>query len=164
LARGETRQPDVERILWLGVLALVLPAPAFAAKAANACQSIAVNFLPGQETGGVSNPVLAPDSPDLGCDGNYPPVSVRLREEDTVVLDIYVLADGMVAGAGIAGTVSKPRLTDAALQIAQMKLKLIPAMQNGQPVEVERRIAVVFKVIHPVTGALFTGVPVVPSR
>jgi hypothetical protein len=65
-----------KRILWLGVLALVLPTPGFAAEAANACQSIAVNFLPGQETGGVSNPALTPDLPDLGCGGNYPPVSL----------------------------------------------------------------------------------------
>ena len=89
--------------------------------------------------------------------GNCPATSVRPLEQDSVVLDIRVLAGGTARKHQCRGP------TNAALQIAQKKLKFIPAAQNAQPVEVERQIAIVFQLIHAVTGVLCLCVPAVPS-
>jgi TonB family protein len=115
------------------------------------CQLIAVDILPGPYADGVSNPVLAPDLPDLGCDpDNYPPVAIRLNESGSPVLSVRVAADGSVTDAQLITSGGKARLDAGALQLARQKLKFVPAMRNGRPIEVVHQVQVFFKVLQPI--------------
>jgi TonB family protein len=126
------------------------------------CQSIAVAITDAKEADGTANPVLDPNLPDLGCE--YPTLSVRLLEQGSVTLGFHVLADGSVADIQLIDPDHATRLSEVAVNIAHKTLRFLPAMKDGRPVEVERRIVFTFKIIRlpPVPDHPFL-VPVLPS-
>jgi Raf kinase inhibitor-like YbhB/YbcL family protein len=118
----------------------------------NNCQPILADVLPPADGAGASNPVLSPDLPNLGCGDNYPPISFRLQEQGFVTLDVRVSADGTVDDAQLATSSSKTRLDNGAIALAQHKLKFIPAMREGIPVEAARQIRITFRILHFIHG------------
>jgi len=74
----------------------------------------------------------------------YPPVSRRLREQGTVVLQLLVLTDGSVASAEVASSSGYPFLDDAALYNAY-NWRLEPGTIEGEPAAMWGRFAVTFK-------------------
>jgi len=115
------------------------------------CQSVDVEFLSGQETDGTSNPVLAPDLPNLGC--YYGPISARLQEQGSILLSIEVLADGAVGLVrDVGSSIGKTRLMDQAVEIAQTVLRFRPAIRDGRPVAVVRRVSIDFRITKPIRG------------
>jgi len=114
------------------------------------CQLITADILAATDADGASDPVLSPDLPDLGCD--YPPISTRLQESGSPELRVRVAADGSVADAQVLAPSGKVRLDNGALAIARQKLKFVPAMRDGKPVEAVRPVRINFKIIHFISG------------
>jgi protein TonB len=81
-------------------------------------------------------PVIVPPRVDASYRGNvappYPPASRRLGEEGTVVLRIFVNADGSVGEVVLSRSSGHGRLDQAALQ-AVKRWKLIPARRGSEP-------------------------------
>ena len=63
----------------------------------------------------------------------YPAASLRLGEKGTVVLRIYILANGSVGEVQLEATSGYSRLDNAAIQ-AVKRWHFIPAKQGGQPI------------------------------
>jgi TonB family protein len=112
------------------------------------CQLIAVGVLPTPDAGNVRDPVLAPDSMDLGCNENYPGISVRLKEAGSSVLSVRITTDGNVRDVKLVTSSGKLRLDERAIGLALRTLKFTPAMNNGAAVEVVRKIRFLFKIIN----------------
>ncbi|GAB7128495.1 hypothetical protein JCM19000A_30020 [Silvimonas sp. JCM 19000] len=74
---------------------------------------------------------------DANANGNvkppYPAISRKLAEEGTVMLEIYVRADGLVGDLRVKQSSGYSRLDNSALE-AVRKWKFTPARQNGQPI------------------------------
>jgi periplasmic protein TonB len=65
---------------------------------------------------------------------DYPPISMRAREEGTVLLEFTVNPDGKVVQSKVLSSSGFPRLDDAARN-AFGKCKFSPATADGQPVQ-----------------------------
>lgn len=116
------------------------------------CQHITVDFVPGADADGASNPQLVTDLVELACTDFYPPVSVRLQEQGSVTLTVEILADGTVGDVRLAKTSGKSRLDEAAVALARQKLKFLPAMKDGVAVDARRQVAVTYRLIHLIHG------------
>lgn len=66
----------------------------------------------------------------------YPPLSAQLGEQGTVVLRLYIGADGQVHASDILTTSGYSRL-DAAARDAAAKWRFTPAVRDGQPIPSE---------------------------
>lgn len=103
----------------------------------------------------VQSKVAAPSAPSLSprADPNhpnrkppYPPSSVRMGEEGTVVLLLYIRADGTVQEARIDKSSGFPKLDQSAAKYAVKAWRFLPAMSAGQAVAVWHKMAVTFRV------------------
>jgi TonB family protein len=110
------------------------------------CESVQAEIVSLPAKDAATDPVLLPGI-DLNCE--FPVISSRLMEEGTVTLNVQVLADGKVGSAALAIPDRHARLNDAALRIAQTKLKFDPATQKGRAVDAERQISLTFKIAPP---------------
>ena len=75
----------------------------------------------------------------------YPPMSIRLQEEGTVVLALYVRDDGGVGEARIDQSSGYRRLDEAAKREALRSWRFLPATDNGKPVGSWTRIKFKFR-------------------
>jgi protein TonB len=75
----------------------------------------------------------------------YPAASRRASEQGTVLLMIYVLADGRVGDAKVARSSGYPRLDQAALDAARKNWHFQPAEQAGSAVAAWGQYAVKFQ-------------------
>lgn len=87
-----------------------------------------------------SNPKRPVSEPD------YPPMSKRLGEEGTVVLELYVLEDGRVGEAKVKTSSGFPRLDEAALKHVKRAWRLMPGTKNGKPEPMWYAFKVTFKI------------------
>lgn len=74
----------------------------------------------------------------------YPPISQRMNEQGTVVLAIYILADGQVGDVRVEKSSGFPRLDDAALREAR-RWKFLPGVSGGAAVAAWAMIPVKFE-------------------
>lgn len=75
----------------------------------------------------------------------YPPTSRRLGQEGTVVLLIYVLADGKVGDVKVHKSSGFPKLDEAAVKEAKRSWRFIPAREGNTPVADWGQFAVTFR-------------------
>ena len=75
----------------------------------------------------------------------YPAASRRANEQGTVVLSIYVLADGRIGDVKLARSSGFPRLDQAATEAARKNWRFTPAEQGGTAVAAWGRYAVKFQ-------------------
>jgi protein TonB len=76
----------------------------------------------------------------------YPPMSKRLGEEGSVVLELYVLEDGRVGDARLKTSSGFPRLDEAALKHVKRAWRLLPGTKNGKPAPMWYPFKVTFKI------------------
>jgi protein TonB len=86
--------------------------------------------------------------PAVGGHGNLPPgypgLAARLGEQGTVVLRMYIGADGRVTYVEVLQSSGYARLDNTA-QAALEKWRFTPAMENGRPVESAQDLPVHFR-------------------
>jgi protein TonB len=87
-----------------------------------------------------SNPKRPVTEPD------YPPMSKRLGEEGSVVLELYVLEDGRVGEAKVKTSSGFPRLDEAALKHVKRSWRLLPGTKNGKAAPMWYPFKVTFKI------------------
>ena len=75
----------------------------------------------------------------------YPPTARRLGQEGTVVLLIYVQADGKVSDVKIQKSSGFDKLDEAALREAKRSWRFIPAKEGNTPVAEWGQFAVTFR-------------------
>lgn len=75
----------------------------------------------------------------------YPPTARRLGQEGTVVLLIYVQADGRVGDVKIQKSSGFDKLDEAALREAKRSWRFIPAKEGSTPVAEWGQFAVTFR-------------------
>ena len=75
----------------------------------------------------------------------YPPTSRRLEEEGTVILNLYVQADGHVSDARVRKSSGSSRLDEAASREALRSWRFIPATQGGVAIASWHAVAVTFR-------------------
>jgi protein TonB len=79
----------------------------------------------------------APGTPSSGLSKpDYPPVSRRLGQEGTVVLQLYILETGRVGDAKVERTSGFPKLDEAAVAHAKKAWRFKPATENGKAVPI----------------------------
>ncbi len=74
----------------------------------------------------------------------YPDASKRANEEGTCRVKITVAADGRITDASIESSSGFPRLDDACLKGVKGQ-RLIPAMEDGKPVEMTTIVPITWK-------------------
>lgn len=75
----------------------------------------------------------------------YPPTSRRLEEQGTVILNLYVQADGKVSDARVQKSSGSERLDEAAVREALRSWRFLPATQGGTPIAAWHPVAVTFR-------------------
>lgn len=75
----------------------------------------------------------------------YPPTSRRLEEQGTVILNLYVQADGKVTDAKVRKSSGSERLDEAAVREALRSWRFLPATQGGVPIAAWHPVAVTFR-------------------
>lgn len=75
----------------------------------------------------------------------YPPSSRRAGEAGTVILEVYVLANGRVGEARVKQSSGYPKLDEAAVREVKRSWRLVPGTENGKPVPMWGQFAVTFK-------------------
>jgi protein TonB len=75
----------------------------------------------------------------------YPPTARRLGQEGTVVLLIYVLADGKVGDVKVHKSSGFPKLDEAAVKEARRSWRFIPAKEGNSAVADWGQFAVTFR-------------------
>jgi protein TonB len=95
-------------------------------------------------------PYIAP-TPISGAQGNpkpeYPPLSVELEEEGTVVLRVLVGSTGRALSVAIAKSSGYARLDNSARRTVASRWQFTPGKRGGQAVEEYCLVPVEF--IHP---------------
>lgn len=87
-----------------------------------------------------SNPKRPVTEPD------YPPMSKRLGEEGSVVLELYVLEDGRVGEARLKTSSGFPRLDEAAIKHVKRSWRLLPGTKNGKAEPMWYPFKITFKI------------------
>ena len=77
----------------------------------------------------------------------YPAVSRRLKEEGTVVLDVFILADGSVGELRVKRSSGFSRLDEAALA-AVRRWKYVPARRGSEPLALWYSQSLVFSLVR----------------
>ncbi len=94
-----------------------------------------------------AEPVTEPPKVDASYKGNrqpgYPPLSRRLNEQGTVLLDVQVLTDGRVGDIRVGRSSGHDRLDQAALQ-AVKRWKFTPATRGGIAVAARYKLPIEF--------------------
>ncbi|MES2676514.1 MAG: energy transducer TonB [Pseudomonadota bacterium] len=101
----------------------------------------------------VAKPVAEPTtmskakSPTKGLSRpEYPSASIRLGEEGSVGLQLYLNEEGRVTEAKVAASSGFERLDESAVKHAQRSWKFIPCMQGDKPVACWHTIKFTFKI------------------
>ena len=77
----------------------------------------------------------------------YPAVSRRLKEEGTVVLDVFIQTDGSVGDVRVKRSSGYPRLDEAALT-AVRRWKYVPARRGSEPLALWHSQSLVFSLVR----------------
>jgi protein TonB len=77
----------------------------------------------------------------------YPAQDVRLGNEGTVILSVYVLASGAVAEVRLLQTSGFPRLDSSALSEAR-RWKFKPGTEDGKPVPMWKQLPITFRLVQ----------------
>lgn len=106
----------------------------------------------GDESGAAVPPVPVPQMRQLRVIGPltppvYPAIAMRLAEQGTVRLLIYVLPDGTVGDVKVHSSSGYPRLDKAAMTAARKYWSFEPATQGGTPIAAWGYFAVTFKLV-----------------
>lgn len=93
---------------------------------------------PSQEKPAAEHAYIAP-TPISGAQGNpkpeYPPLSVELEEEGTVVLRVLVSTKGRALSVAIAKSSGYPRLDNSARRTVASRWQFTPGQRGGEAVE-----------------------------
>lgn len=120
---------------------ITINAPAPAPHAIQAVQSKVA--APSTPTEPAVTPRADPDHPNRKPP--YPASSVRMGEEGTVVLNLYIRTDGTVQEARVEKSSGFAKLDQSAVRYAESNWRFLPAMQAGMAVAVWHRVAVTFR-------------------
>ncbi len=74
----------------------------------------------------------------------YPPQMIREGAQGTVVLSIYILADGRVGEVKLISSSGHPKLDESAMREAK-KWRFIPGTSDGQPMAMWKQLPVKFQ-------------------
>ena len=72
----------------------------------------------------------------------YPPISVRLNEQGTTLMEVHITAEGNVDDCKVMQTSSSERLDSAACDYVKSHWRWSPPTNKGQPVAVSTRVSV----------------------
>lgn len=126
-------------------------APATSAEpAADAPPSPVATASPASADSSASAPVTLPRSDAAHLNNPkpvYPAVSRRLREEGTVVLEVFILADGAVGDLRVKRSSGFTRLDEAALA-AVRRWKYLPARRGGETLALWHSQSLVFSLVR----------------
>jgi protein TonB len=75
----------------------------------------------------------------------YPPSSRRAGEAGTVILEVYVNANGRAEDVRVKKSSGYPKLDDAAVREVKRSWRLVPGTEDGKPVAMWGQFAVTFK-------------------
>ena len=75
----------------------------------------------------------------------YPPMSIRLQEEGSLILALWVKEDGRVGDAKVDQSSGFPRLDEAATREALRSWRFVPAKENGKAIGSWMRIKFTFR-------------------
>lgn len=75
----------------------------------------------------------------------YPPSSRRAGEAGTVILEVYVNANGRAEDVRVKKSSGFPKLDDAAMREVRRSWRLVPGTEDGKPVAMWGQFAVTFK-------------------
>jgi protein TonB len=75
----------------------------------------------------------------------YPPSSRRAGEAGTVILEVYVNANGRAEDVRVKKSSGFPKLDDAAIREVKRSWRLVPGTEDGKPVPMWGQFAVTFK-------------------
>lgn len=74
----------------------------------------------------------------------YPPQVIREGGEGTVLLSLYILADGRVGEVKVARSSGHPKLDESALREAK-KWRFVPGTSDGRPMAMWKQLPVTFR-------------------
>lgn len=74
----------------------------------------------------------------------YPPQVIREGGEGTVLLSIYILADGRVGEVKLIGSSGHPKLDESAMREAK-KWRFVPGTSDGRPMAMWKQLPVTFR-------------------
>jgi protein TonB len=72
----------------------------------------------------------------------YPPISVRLNESGTTLMEVHITTEGNVDDCKILNTSSSDRLDQAACDYVKRVWRWQPPTNQGAPVAVSTRVSV----------------------
>ena len=72
----------------------------------------------------------------------YPPISVRLNEQGTTLMEVHITVEGNVDDCKIVNTSSSERLDQAACDYVKSRWRWQPPTTQGAPVAVSTRVSV----------------------
>jgi len=75
----------------------------------------------------------------------YPPQDIRANNEGTVLLSLYILANGSVGEVKLARSSGFPRLDDSALREAK-KWRFVPGTSDGTPLAMWKQVPITFRI------------------
>lgn len=75
---------------------------------------------------------------------HYPPQVIREGGQGTVLLSLYILADGRVGEVRLDGTSGYAKLDESAMREAK-KWRFVPGTRDGQPVAMWKQLPVTFR-------------------
>jgi protein TonB len=72
----------------------------------------------------------------------YPPISVRLNEQGTTLMEVHITTEGNVDECKVLQTSSSDRLDQAACEYVKSRWRWQPPTNQGAPVAVSTRVSV----------------------
>jgi protein TonB len=72
----------------------------------------------------------------------YPPISVRLNEQGTTLMEVHITAEGNVDDCKVLQTSSSDRLDQAACEYVKQRWRWQPPTNQGTPTAVSTRVSV----------------------
>lgn len=93
----------------------------------------------------IETPKLDPKRAQRDLEEFYPPSSKRAGEEGSVVVEIFVQADGRIGEVKVSQSSGFPALDEGAVKYAKT-WRLLPGKKNGVPEPMWYRVKVTFKI------------------
>lgn len=72
----------------------------------------------------------------------YPPISVRLNEQGTTLMEVHITTEGNVEECKIVNSSGSDRLDSAACEFVKQHWRWQPPTSQGQPVDARTRVSV----------------------
>ena len=91
---------------------------------------------------GITAPVQIAGGGAVCQSSYYPPIAVRLNQTGTSVVNVHIGTDGNVQGVDISTSSGHDSLDQAAIKCITSRWRYKPALQNGQPVAVNKEYAI----------------------